>query len=131
MRKTWIMFLAVSMSGCAAFHNLTSEQIRQQQYFYREAVVHKSIPEIAKAAYDYTGKCRPIPTLNIDPSQKVRASMTLTSIGLTKPSVVGVIDFQQVDKHETKVEIYSYYTTWRSQIDRVIEALEHPDICKA
>jgi len=126
-----LMALAAGTSGCAAFHNLTSEQIRQQQYFYREAIIHKSVPEIAKAAYDYAGRCRPIPTINIDPGQKDKASMTLTSMGLTKPSVVGVLDFQQTDEHETKVEIYSYYTTWRGQIDRVIEALEHPDICSA
>jgi hypothetical protein len=123
--------VTAALSGCHAFQNLETAQIRDTRYFYRRFDIAKSIKEINSSLYAYSTRCQQLATLLVDPANEREAQMLFTVPGWTKGSVIVVIDFHEdAAGNSTTADAYSYYTTWHRHIDEVIAAINEPGKCQ-
>ena len=118
------------LSGCAALQNINAAQVREQRYFYKRFEIPKTIEGINSSLYVHSYSCQQLWTLQVDPANKREAQIVLVSGGLTKPSVIVVIDFHEAsDAQTTMADAYSYYSTWHSVIDKIMSAINNPPKC--
>jgi len=128
--KLTIAFFLIMLTGCHAFQNLSTDEVRQEKYFYKNVTFEKSIKEIQSALYTYTSNCRPMVPFNVNPKNPKKAQMLFKLTGLTKTSIIGVLDFKEIKQDSTLLTSYSYYSTWESEIDGVIDAIRSPKSCQ-
>lgn len=132
MQKRFLSLTAcVTLTGCIAFQNLTTEDILRPEYLRRTATIEKTIPQIQQALYDYSAKCSLMPALRINPSDPNSAILQTTTIGWTKQNPAIVIQLTQNGK-QTKAEgySYSYEFAWPTRMDELFQPLVDPTICK-
>lgn len=123
-----ILFLQFLLIGCAAFQNLTVEDVRQDKFLSVTKIYDLTIKQISQNLYQYNLRCTPIPDLKIDPSDPNRAILTSQSMGFTELSVVTVVDFQQ-NGSKTIVKGYKYTTPLISNLDSIMWAIDNPKTC--
>lgn len=123
-----IFFLLFLLVGCAAFQNLTVDDVRQDKFLSVTKTYDLTIKQIAKNLYQYNLKCSPLPDIKIDPSDPNKAILIFILPGFTDASVVNVVDFEQFGD-KTLVKGYKYTTPLIGWIDNVIWAIEHPQTC--
>lgn len=119
----------LALSGCASTQNVTSAQIKRPESLRVSETVKMTIPQIQAALFHYTYTCRTMAPLRIDPADPRHAIIVTDTMGLTKASVGALADFRQFGD-ETRVEYYSYYSTWDKWGNDLIQAIKHPDRCE-
>jgi hypothetical protein len=123
--------VVIANIGCHSLRNISANDIRTEKYFYKKFIVAKSIPEIQSSIYTYSKACRPIPELQVDPLSPNKAFISLVAPGLTAGSVIVIMDFSQESPQRiTRINTYSYYSTWHRHIENIVQAIIEPNVCQ-
>ena len=121
---------AMAVLGCASYRNLTVAEVRAERHFYKMFTFHKSLAEVRASLYRHAQTCRPLPDVQVDPQDSRKGQILLTIPGLTKTSVVAVMDFTEDDAGTTtELKTYLYYVTWGHLVQDFVNAIERPDSC--
>lgn len=119
----FLAFTTVTATGCASFQNLAASDLRIDKHFYKSYSIDHSIEEINSNLYKYNTNCRPLARLDINPTNRHTGTIQVSMPGLSDTSVIVVMDFEQVGDNKTNVKSYTYYPSWNSFPDKVIDAI--------
>ena len=130
LRAEYAIIVVAVLAGCASYQNLTAAGIRTEKYFYKSFTVGMRLLEVKAALYKNSNTCRPMADVTIDPANPTKGQFVVYMPGLTNLSVVMVMDFQEDSKlGVTKIDGYTYYSTWHGKVDEVVSAIESPEKC--
>ena len=130
MTKRIFFSAFVFLVGCVAYvpRNLTVEDIRSSEYFRKSVQIPMTIEQINYAIDVYGSKCVPSVAFKIDPKNNKHATIMYTAMGLTKESVVQILDANELNG-QTTVDVYSYYGSWTKFADRIVKITKEPTNC--
>jgi hypothetical protein len=129
MRHLSILAIFVVLVGCMAVQRLNMQDVRADKYFYQTYTLNKSIQEIARIIFDYSSTCRPLPELTVDPTNKI-GFMAWKRYFTNTPTIVGVIDFIEVDNGKTVIVAHWYYSSDGVLSDEIVSIIETPGRCR-
>lgn len=116
------------LAGCGNMQNLTADDVRVPENLRATASIPKSIAELDAALAINAQRCGPSARLTINPADATEAYYIASMPGLTKASVALIIDVKQEGAVST-VKGYTYYSTWKSQVEAVIATMQDPTTC--
>lgn len=108
--------------------NLTADDVRMPENLRAVVSIPKSIAELDAALAINAQRCGPSARLTTNPADATEAYYIASMPGLTKASVALIIDVKQEGSVST-VKGYTYYRTWKSQVEAIIAAMEDPSTC--
>lgn len=126
-RALIVSVLCAGLSGCITMQNFTASDLRKPEYRYKTEVLDMDIQHVSKALFDYQTNCRALGAVSTAPDDS-RIVITQDGMGLTKLSIYLVVDLVSAGK-QTKFDSYTYYSTWHSHVDDILNAITHPGKC--
>jgi len=120
--------LLLGLSACAAVQNISATDIRNQEHLRAEREFPLTINQISQALYEHQSKCSDVGHVVQNPSNPSEGFITVEIMGRSKGSVALLIDLHQVG-NVTNAKAYTYYSTWKGQVDKLFKAVEAPADC--
>lgn len=118
----------LTLAGCASLQNLTANDIRKDEYLRRTEHIPVTISQANNAIGTYSIRCRPYPKFVVNPENDKQATITFSMPGLSRSSVIAVIDANEY-QDQTEITGYAYYSTYTKFIDRLVEIMQQPSNC--
>lgn len=125
----FLLSLTAIFYGCHATQNLTVGDIRTQEHFYKQVEIKMSLAEIRQSIYQFVTTCRPLGDFHVDPNNNREAQMIFSAPGFSAMSAIVVMDFSEQADKSTSIKSYSFYSSWHSQIEVVLNAINQPKKC--
>lgn len=128
MRKIYLFMATVLLAGCGNLQNISAADIRNPEHLRAEKTFALSIQQVDQALYDHRTQCRDAGRVVLNPANANEGLITIEMPGRTKASVAVLVDLRQ-EGAVTHAKGYTYYSTWKDQVENIFKAIEAPGKC--
>ncbi|MEO6960215.1 MAG: hypothetical protein ABI228_00645 [Burkholderiaceae bacterium] len=130
MKKPGLLFSVFLLAGCGIVpQNDQPDSVRTPDLLRAEQRIPLSFAQIQMALFRHKAACGSGPVFSADSRNASYASVTqkLTEEGGPKHTIV--VDLVLLEGRPVKAQAYSYYAGVDKQIQRVFNAITHPEVC--
>lgn len=128
-----ILVLAMSVTGCAMFKNMSAADVRADKYRYKSGAIDMSMAQIKKCTDKTLYSCGPASRegqLIIDPDNQDRGSLIVYGPGLSQINPYIIIDFVG-NATSTNFEVYVLPSEiiWKKRVNEFLTRIESCGDC--
>lgn len=122
--------LCIFLEGCTSWRDLTVNEMRTEEFYYKTAHLNKNLKEIEEILKAYPNSCRPLYVKINTNSNNTSGSIVWSTGGFSNLATMAVMDFKENEnKTSTEVKIYSS-SMWKKRPDKILKILETNGQCQ-